>query len=260
MSNHTARDLYTRPALSFKSWLRAQHRRDDSIGDLSRDVRQDAEWPLSQDIPELIERLYMLGASGACMEALILAHREWSVTYVVPFRRPFVEPLAGTPFSRVTTAWRLGNEGQLVADVAPIDTRLSSDEGLSPTCACGAACWVGLYDATWKDPGTWSCGKCGASGADAVSVMPAGAPISRADRRAVPAAIRWIIIREADYTCSYCKRRHYSSQIGPDNRPWHLDHIVPLARGGEDTPENLCLSCAACNQRKHARLPHEFQS
>lgn len=38
----------------------------------------------------------------------------------------------------------------------------------------------------------------------------------------------------------------------------HIDHIIPLARGGADDVHNLCCSCATCNRKKNAKLPHEF--
>ena len=38
----------------------------------------------------------------------------------------------------------------------------------------------------------------------------------------------------------------------------HLDHIVPLAKGGEHDDGNLQLLCPQCNLRKHALLPEEF--
>jgi len=33
-----------------------------------------------------------------------------------------------------------------------------------------------------------------------------------------------------------------------------VDHLVPLAQGGSDTPDNLALACFHCNRRKSARL------
>ena len=38
----------------------------------------------------------------------------------------------------------------------------------------------------------------------------------------------------------------------------HVDHIIPLVRGGSHSPANLCCSCAPCNLSKGAKLPEEF--
>ena len=35
---------------------------------------------------------------------------------------------------------------------------------------------------------------------------------------------------------------------------WHLDHIIPLARGGEHSYKNVAVCHPSCNMRKHARL------
>jgi 5-methylcytosine-specific restriction endonuclease McrA len=35
---------------------------------------------------------------------------------------------------------------------------------------------------------------------------------------------------------------------------FHVDHIVPLARGGTNGPENLQLLAPVCNLRKGAKL------
>lgn len=42
------------------------------------------------------------------------------------------------------------------------------------------------------------------------------------------------------------------------NGKHHLDHRIPLARGGANSIGNLCLSCPKCNQRKSAKMPWEF--
>lgn len=39
---------------------------------------------------------------------------------------------------------------------------------------------------------------------------------------------------------------------------YHVDHIVPLAKGGTHTPENIQLLCPSCNVRKSAKDPIEF--
>jgi 5-methylcytosine-specific restriction endonuclease McrA len=37
-----------------------------------------------------------------------------------------------------------------------------------------------------------------------------------------------------------------------------VDHILPLARGGDHTAKNLCVCCWSCNQAKSDQLPQEF--
>lgn len=50
--------------------------------------------------------------------------------------------------------------------------------------------------------------------------------------------------------CYYCKKR-----VG---KQYHVDHIVPLARGGSNGPENLVIACPTCNLRKGFKLLHEW--
>lgn len=39
---------------------------------------------------------------------------------------------------------------------------------------------------------------------------------------------------------------------------WHVDHLIPVARGGSNEPENLVISCPKCNLSKGAKLPQEW--
>lgn len=39
---------------------------------------------------------------------------------------------------------------------------------------------------------------------------------------------------------------------------YHLDHVIPLARGGSNTDENVQLLCPPCNAKKGALRPEEF--
>lgn len=43
-----------------------------------------------------------------------------------------------------------------------------------------------------------------------------------------------------------------------DATDWHMDHVVPLARGGEHTYGNVQVSHPRCNMRKHAKLQEEL--
>ncbi|WP_413245170.1 HNH endonuclease [Sphingomonas sp. 1P06PA] len=40
---------------------------------------------------------------------------------------------------------------------------------------------------------------------------------------------------------------------------YHVDHRIPLARGGSNGPENIVISCPQCNQRKNAKMPWEME-
>lgn len=61
--------------------------------------------------------------------------------------------------------------------------------------------------------------------------------------------LRSVVMESHDQTCSYCGERG-SDREGPDGRRWHVDHVVPVARGGRDEIGNLVLACARCNIRK----------
>lgn len=39
---------------------------------------------------------------------------------------------------------------------------------------------------------------------------------------------------------------------------FHLDHAIPLSKGGPNLPENIVIACELCNRRKHAKMPDEF--
>lgn len=41
-------------------------------------------------------------------------------------------------------------------------------------------------------------------------------------------------------------------------RKAHLDHIIPISRGGDSRPENLQFLCAYCNYSKGNKLPEEW--
>jgi len=39
---------------------------------------------------------------------------------------------------------------------------------------------------------------------------------------------------------------------------WHVEHKLPLSRGGTHTASNICLSCPSCNSSKHTKTPQEW--
>ena len=42
------------------------------------------------------------------------------------------------------------------------------------------------------------------------------------------------------------------------NKVVHIDHYVPLSRGGLHTITNLVVACSECNLKKHAKDPFVF--
>jgi hypothetical protein len=57
------------------------------------------------------------------------------------------------------------------------------------------------------------------------------------------------MVEEQNFRCFYCRMLLIDS---------HLEHKLPLCRGGTNDPSNLCMSCAACNLHKHAKTAEEF--
>lgn len=53
--------------------------------------------------------------------------------------------------------------------------------------------------------------------------------------------------------CYWCGKK-----LGTGKRAYHVDHVVPLSRGGSNWPDNLVIACHTCNERKNDRLPHEW--
>ena len=49
-------------------------------------------------------------------------------------------------------------------------------------------------------------------------------------------------------TCGYCGKT--GDGTGIDGRPWHLDHVDPISRGGADNLANIVKCCAPCNLKK----------
>jgi 5-methylcytosine-specific restriction endonuclease McrA len=56
------------------------------------------------------------------------------------------------------------------------------------------------------------------------------------------------ILRRDSYKCAYC---------GRSDLPLTIDHIVPRAKGGNDSWENLICACTICNNKKGDRTPLE---
>src|SRR5437660_8641879 len=52
------------------------------------------------------------------------------------------------------------------------------------------------------------------------------------------------------YRCQYCRRKYRTEDLT-------FDHVIPIAKGGKKTWENIVTACWACNNKKSGRLPEE---
>ena len=52
------------------------------------------------------------------------------------------------------------------------------------------------------------------------------------------------------HTCQYCNHKFKSEDLT-------FDHVVPIAKGGRKTWENIVTACWRCNNRKSGRSPGE---
>ncbi|BDZ49323.1 HNH endonuclease [Frondihabitans sucicola] len=68
----------------------------------------------------------------------------------------------------------------------------------------------------------------------------------RIPRRSIPLSRR-AVLEMYDYTCAYCFK--YGNT---------LDHVLPRARGGTNTWDNVVVACVKCNNKKADRLLSEL--
>lgn len=68
---------------SFTNWIKGQVRRNDSIGDIAREIRQDPCWPGRSRSKQtfLNHLLYEHEASPEALTALEKAYQEWEVSF-----------------------------------------------------------------------------------------------------------------------------------------------------------------------------------
>ena len=62
---------------------------------------------------------------------------------------------------------------------------------------------------------------------------------------ALSARLRQQVYDRAGGCCEYCRRT-----VAVRLAKFEIDHIVSLKYGGEDSSDNLCLTCAPCNRYK----------
>lgn len=65
-----------------------------------------------------------------------------------------------------------------------------------------------------------------------------------------PALNNALLFRRDRFICLYCGKRFAAGELS-------RDHIMPRARGGADTWENVVTACKRCNHHKACRTPEE---
>jgi 5-methylcytosine-specific restriction endonuclease McrA len=58
------------------------------------------------------------------------------------------------------------------------------------------------------------------------------------------------IIKRQSGQCAYCPKK-----LG---RQYHVDHIIPLSKGGSNWPKNIQVLCPACNMAKGRKDPIDY--
>jgi HNH endonuclease len=62
------------------------------------------------------------------------------------------------------------------------------------------------------------------------------------------------LLANQNNSCFYCNKL-----VDGDNRPsYHVEHKIPISRGGTNVEENLCISCCRCNLVKNNLTHLEF--
>jgi len=62
-------------------------------------------------------------------------------------------------------------------------------------------------------------------------------------RKAVTPTLRFSILNRDRFRCQYCGKTALEAELA-------IDHIIPVAAGGQTVPENLVAACIRCNSGK----------
>ncbi|UKP00137.1 HNH endonuclease [Nostoc sp. UHCC 0870] len=76
--------------------------------------------------------------------------------------------------------------------------------------------------------------------------------MNKTPRIHIPQTVRQYVFHRDKYQCQSCGK--IAAEIDLT-----IDHIIPLARGGENDISNLHTLCFTCNQRKTDKIDHRFR-
>lgn len=88
----------------------------------------------------------------------------------------------------------------------------------------------------------WKCGRKAAS---------ANSRFSNSTLEKVSACDVYRVLEIMQFKCFYCGDNL-------DKNTWHLDHYIPVSKGGDNTFKNLACSCSRCNIMKHDLDGNQF--
>ena len=71
---------------------------------------------------------------------------------------------------------------------------------------------------------------------------------SKNQRKLVTQNLRKEIMERDNYTCQKC------GKYMPDEVGLHIDHIIPVSKGGKSIPSNLQVLCSKCNGKKSNKV------
>ena len=71
---------------------------------------------------------------------------------------------------------------------------------------------------------------------------------SKDQRKLMTRDLRVSIMQRDNYTCRVC------GKYMPDEVCLHVDHIIPVSKGGKSVPDNLQVLCDKCNLRKSNKV------
>ena len=101
------------------------------------------------------------------------------------------------------------------------------------------------------------CITCKENGWISPSILPVSfssdpnAPKTSSPRKPLPKYKRDQVFRRDAYTCRKCGAK--GGPLGTLGVQLHIDHIVPVAKGGTDEINNLQVLCAPCNTKKGSK-------
>lgn len=86
-------------------------------------------------------------------------------------------------------------------------------------------------------------------------MLDAKGGVTRRPRKKIPFGIRKQVYERDLYTCALCGKAGQGASHLEKIKGFEIDHIIPNAKGGQSSMENLQVLCRNCNNSKrHYRI------